>query len=82
MKFKIPVIQWVAQKEQCFDDCSRQTHISQNTFVEYAIQSEKELFYCYYGNGRFKEFFSLDEAKHWVETVHYPRQVQKYFDMV
>lgn len=80
MRFKIPVIQWVVQKERCFDDCSRQTHISKNTFVEYAIQVEAGLFYCYYG-GRFKEFNSLENAKKWVQEIHYPAQVAKYFEV-
>lgn len=82
MKFKIPVIQWVEQHEVCFDGHRRQTYLSQNTFIEYAIQSENGLFYCYYGNGRFREFASLIQAKEWVETVHYPDQVKKYFKEV
>ncbi|SPX85359.1 hypothetical protein [Moraxella ovis] len=82
MRFEIPTIKWSAQNETCFDGHARETHISKNTFCEYAIQVEKHSFYCYYGNGRFKQFISLGDAKEWVETVHYPSQVQKYFKII
>lgn len=82
MKFEIPPLIWVVQSELCFNGHRRQTYLSQNTFIEYAIQSENGLFYCYYGNGRFREFASLMQAKEWVETVHYPDQVKKYFKEV
>ncbi|WP_432481644.1 hypothetical protein [Moraxella sp. ZY200743] len=78
MKFQIPEILWVTQKEKGFDGHCRVTHISKNAFIEYAIQVEAGLFYCYYG-GRFKEFNSLENAKKWVQEVHYPAQVAKYF---
>lgn len=82
MKFEIPQIRWEESLEMGFDGCFRPTHISKNTYFEYAIQKEHGLFYCYYGNGRFREFDCLDKAKEWVETVHYPNQIKKYFRVV
>lgn len=79
--YKIPKLKWSDRLEQALDTY-RKVWFTTNTFNDYYIQKEDDLFYCYYGNGRFREFKSLDEAKDWVENTHYPDQVNKYLEKV
>lgn len=74
MYFKLPEkIQWY------FKDGVLQ---SKNTFITYTIQFLEDCVWCYYGNGRFKEFGTEQEAQEWVANVHYPSQVAKYFTVI
>lgn len=79
--YKIPKLNWHSRIEQTLE-FARKVWFTTNTFNDYYIQKEKEFFYCYYGNGRYKEFTSLDDAMDWVEQVHYPSQVEKYLEKV
>lgn len=79
--YSIPKIKW---QTSIMDDegIARVITFSSNTFIEYFIHKNKDNEYrCYYGSGRYKEFTSSDEAKEWVEQVHYPAQVEKYFEI-
>lgn len=71
MKFEIPSIVWGKVDDGIYT--------SKNTFVEYTIIKTDGFYYCNYSGGKFKEFKYLKDAKDWVETVHYPAQVKKYF---
>lgn len=80
--YSIPEIKWntilLNQDEEV-----RVARVTENTFIEYVIHSEVDgMNCCYYGNGRFKYFKTEDEAKEWVSEVHYPAQVQKYFNLI
>lgn len=70
MKFEIPAIKW--EKDGL-------KKISTNTFITYTIRPNGV---CNYGEGKFKECQSVDDAMDWVETTHYPAQVKKYFRVV
>lgn len=70
MLFKIPKLMWKPEDENKFS--------TDNTFIEYVITKVEDKFLCFYGNGRYKEFNELNEAKDWVEQTHYPAQVAKY----
>lgn len=73
MLFKIPTIEWEHSQNSCQ---------STNTFNQYTIQILPDICLCYYGNGRYKEFKNLHDAKEWVEQTHYPAQVAKYFKLI
>lgn len=81
MYFKIPKLIWKDRIEQVLDNY-RKVWFTTNTFNDYYIQHESGTYYCYYGNGRYNEYSSLEEAKEWVEQVHYPAQVSKYLEKV
>lgn len=70
MKFEIPAIKW--QKDGL-------KKISTNAFITYTI-FENGL--CNYGEGKFKQCQSVEDAMDWVENTHYPAQVKKYFRVV
>ncbi|STY99847.1 Uncharacterised protein [Moraxella lacunata] len=70
MKFEIPQIIWEKDGNE---------YVSKNTFFEYVIRPNG---LCKYDEGKFKECRSVDDAMDWVETVHYPDQVKKYFRVV
>lgn len=67
MRFEIPQIIWEKDGNE---------YVSKNTFFEYVIRPNG---LCKYDEGKFKECRSVDDAMDWVETVHYPDQVKKYF---
>lgn len=80
--YSIPKVKWktvlLNQGEEV-----RVVKFTENTFIEYAIYSEVDgMNSCYYGNGRFREFRTEDEAKEWVSEVHYPAQIEKYLQLV
>lgn len=79
--FKIPKLIWKDRIEQVLDNY-RKVWFTTNTFNDYYIQHENGIYYCYYGNGRFNEYYSLEEAKEWVEQIHYPAQVAKFLEKV
>lgn len=70
MRFEIPPILWAKKDGK---------RISQSTFITYTI-SENGL--CNYGEGKFKQCQSVEDAMDWVENTHYPAQVKKYFRVV
>ena len=80
--YSIPEIKWktilLNQDEKVIE-----ARVTENTFIEYAIYlGVGDMNRCYYGNGRFRDFKTEGEAKEWVSEVHYPAQVQKYFNLV
>lgn len=75
MLFKIPKIEW----EATVTEHGITRHRSLNTFVYYTIQEFNDFIFVYYKDGSYKEFKSIDEAKEWVEAIHYPAQVRKFF---
>lgn len=80
--YSIPEIKWgvilLNQDEEVIV-----VRVTENTFIEYAIYlGVGDTNRCYYGNGRFRDFKTEDEAKEWVSEVHYPAQVAKYFKLV
>lgn len=70
MRFEIPAIVWKKYADR---------YVSANTFITYTI-FENGL--CNYGEGKFKECRSVDDAMDWVESVRYPAQIDKYFKRV
>lgn len=68
--YQIPKLMWKPEDENKFS--------TDNTFIEYVITKVEDKFLCFYGNGRYKEFNDLNEAKEWVQYIHYPAQVSKY----
>lgn len=52
-------------------------------FGIYNIKQRPDGYYnCYYGDGKFREFKSVGSAKEWVETIHYPAQIDKFFEVI
>lgn len=75
--YKIPIIQY----EEWSNPMSKGIETT-NTFIAYTIHETEDGYSCYYGrSGRSKEFNSLQDCKDWIENVHYPAQVEKYFDV-
>lgn len=72
--FKIPQILF-----KKIDDEKTQ---SVNTIIDYTIHQAYGKTVCYYGNGRHREFSSIDDAKDWIINTHYPAKVAQYFDKV
>ena len=60
----------------------KQSLISTNTVVKYTIQSRDGYYYVFYGNGRAKEFKSLEDAQDWVQNIHYKAKISKYLEEV
>lgn len=70
MRFEIPAIVWKKYADR---------YVSANTFYQYTIYQNG---LCNYALGKFKQCQSVDDAMDWVENVHYPAQVDKYFKAV
>lgn len=77
MLYRIPKIKW-----QVTNHGQIRTADTVNTFVDYSIKLIDNEIYCFYGNGRHKLFKSIEEAREWVETIHYPAQVNKYLERI
>lgn len=75
--YKIPKIKW-----QVINHGQVVSAETTNTFVEYSIKPINNEYYCFYGNGKHKIFKCVNEAKEWVEQVHYPAQIEKYLDRI
>ncbi|AKG07812.1 hypothetical protein AAX06_06185 [Moraxella bovoculi] len=80
--YTIPEIKWkTALLHQ--DGIVREVKFTEDTFIEYFIHAEIDgMHRCYYGNGRFRDFKTEEEAKEWVSEVHYPAQVEKYLNLI
>ena len=77
--YSIPKIVWKTSY-LLQGNLTRKVETTENTFISYYIHFEvDDMYRCYYGNGRFRDFNTLEEAKEWVSEVHYPAQVAKYF---
>lgn len=81
MLFKIPKLEWNTIYDGTTDKVLK-TVTCTNSFIDYTIQHQDNNFYCFYGNGRYKEFKDLQDAKEWVEFTHYPAQVNKFLVQV
>lgn len=73
--YSIPPIKWGL-------DNSTGRVFTTNTFQSYDIQRDRNHYVCFYKQGAYKEFNSLNEAQEWVEQIHYPAQVAKYLEKV
>lgn len=73
--YRIPPIQWDKDKHSG-------RYFSTNTFQSYDIHLDRGRYVCFYKQGAYKEFNSLNEAKDWAEQIHYPAQVAKYLERV
>ena len=75
--YRIPSIAWQPSPVN-----PKQSLISTNTIIKYTIQSRNGYYYVFYGNGRAKEFKTLEDAQHWVQNIHYKAKISKYLEEV
>lgn len=75
--YRIPPIVWQPSPVN-----PKQSLISTNTIIKYTIQSRNGYYYVFYGNGRAKEFKTLEDAQYWVQNIHYKAKISKYLEEV
>ena len=75
--YRIPSIVWQPSPVN-----PKQSLISTNTIIKYTIQNRNGYYYVFYGNGRAKEFTTLEDAQDWVQTIHYKAKISKYLEEV
>ncbi|WP_411350537.1 hypothetical protein [Moraxella lincolnii] len=76
MLLKIPKIVWEYSTTY---ECD----VAVNTIIPYTIRDIKGEIHCYYGNvGRYKLFTHIEDAKEWVEQIHYPQKLANYFEVI
>ena len=68
--YRIPPIVWKPSPVN-----PEQSLISTNTIIN-------GYYYVFYGNGREKEFKTLEYAQDWVQSIHYKAKISKYLEEV
>lgn len=81
--FKIPTVLWKERYSKSQNNVLlSKSWETTNTFIPYTAHYIEESFRCYYGEGRYKEFTTLEQLQDWVQNTHYPAQIAKYMERV
>ena len=75
--YRIPSIVWQPSLVN-----PKQSLISTNTIIKYTIQNRNGYYYVFYGNGRAKEFKTLEDAQDWIQNTHYKAKISRYLEEV